>query len=338
MHAGPRGAAELDEQGDGLVLGLGRARAQVGAVFAGIEALHERVRRLDRAGQLGVDEERRARAGELAHGLAQIALGDEAELFDARLDHEALEAHDARVEQGAQLLGVAGDGAAPEAHVDPELPRGGGELLLEAGDGGGGRDAVERHVHQGGDAARRRGARGAAEALPLGAAGLVDVHVRVDDAGHDHQVSGVDHRATGGNVVVRGDLGDDAVAHVDGEGRHRAGRDDAATAEHEVQGRSHYAWDPSTGERAAQCAPLLQGVRWSHLLTMARPQTFSGLRHFCPGGTARGRPCCCRRASSRSWGTGAARRIARCRRCRGRWGWSPRRPGWDTSPARWARG
>jgi hypothetical protein len=38
----------------------------------------------------------------------------------------------------------------------------------------------------------------------------------------------------------------------------------------------------------AQCAPLLQGVRWSHLLTMARPQTFSGLRHFCPVGHCAG--------------------------------------------------
>ena len=51
--------------------------------------------------------------------------------------------------------------------------------------------AVERHVDERRDAARGRGARRALEALPLGAAGLVDVDVAVDEAGQQHRVADV---------------------------------------------------------------------------------------------------------------------------------------------------
>ena len=54
------------------------------------------------------------------------------------------------------------------------------------------RMAVERHVAHGGDAAGRGRGRAGEKAFPVGAAGLVEVDVRVDEAGQDVQAAGVD--------------------------------------------------------------------------------------------------------------------------------------------------
>ena len=86
---------------------------------------------------------------------------------------------------------LPGIGAAPEPDVDvAACPRAAFALDLQRLDGAGRREAVERHVEDGRDAAGRRGAGGRREALPLGAAGLVDVHVGVDEAGQQHLVVG----------------------------------------------------------------------------------------------------------------------------------------------------
>lgn len=50
-----------------------------------------------------------------------------------------------------------------------------GTLFLEVGDSGGGRDGVEGHVDDGGDAARCGSTGARPEALPVCAAGLVEV-------------------------------------------------------------------------------------------------------------------------------------------------------------------
>ena len=49
--------------------------------------------------------------------------------------------------------------------------------------------AVERHVDQGGDPAGRGGTRRGRKALPLGAPRLIDVYVRIDDAGQDDPIA-----------------------------------------------------------------------------------------------------------------------------------------------------
>jgi hypothetical protein len=58
-------------------------------------------------------------------------------------------------------------------------------LGFECGYGGGFGEAVEGHVNQGCVASGGGGAGCGAEAFPLGAAGLVDVDVSVDEAGED---------------------------------------------------------------------------------------------------------------------------------------------------------
>ena len=84
-------------------------------------------------------------------------------------------------------------------------PAAAARLTSSAGDGGGRRDAVERHVEDRGDAAGGRGAGGRGEALPLGAARLVDVHVGVHQPGQQHLVVGeLDrlHRRDAGRPTV----------------------------------------------------------------------------------------------------------------------------------------
>jgi hypothetical protein len=64
-------------------------------------------------------------------------------------------------------------------------------LGFEGGYGGGFGEAVEGHVDEGGETAGCGGVGGGAEAFPLGAAGLIDVDVAVDQAGKQSVVAAV---------------------------------------------------------------------------------------------------------------------------------------------------
>ncbi len=59
---------------------------------------------------------------------------------------------------------------------------------LQRGHVDGRRDAVERHVHECGDAAGRGRPRGGGEALPLGVARLANVDVAVDEPRQEYDV------------------------------------------------------------------------------------------------------------------------------------------------------
>ena len=131
--------------------------------------------------ELGVD------GGE---GLGELVRAQRRELGHTGVREEGLEAvHPGGVQRG-QGGGVAGDRAAPEADVDVDLPGGGFLLDHEGVHGDGRREAVERHVHDGGDPAGGSGPGGGGEALPLGAAGLVDMHVGVHKAWQEDLVVG----------------------------------------------------------------------------------------------------------------------------------------------------
>ena len=87
-------------------------------------------------------------------------------------------------------------------------------------------------------AAAARGRSG--EALPLGAAGLVDVHVGVDQAGQEHLVVLEVHRAGGrGRVVVRRDRGDPLAAHPHARGDLGAADDGTPSPEDQVEAVRH---------------------------------------------------------------------------------------------------
>ena len=110
--------------------------------------------------------------------------------------HEkALEAEHAGSRERLELAGVARHDAAPEPDVDLTAPAPRRALRVERRDRRRGRDAVERHVDERRDAAGRGRARRRVESFPFGPARLVDVHVRVDEAGHHDGISCIDHGA-----------------------------------------------------------------------------------------------------------------------------------------------
>ena len=136
------------------------------------------------------------------------------EVVDARVAHERLEADHAAVGELVEPVEVAGDEAAPEAEVDERRAAGGLELEVERGAVDRRRRCVQRHVEEARAATGGEGGGAGREPLPLGAARIVEVHVRIDDAGEDVEAGGVDLRR-GIARELRADLGDQAVEDPD---------------------------------------------------------------------------------------------------------------------------
>ena len=82
-------------------------------------------------------------------------------------------------------------------------------------------------------------ARGRVEALPIRAAWLIDVHVRIHETGYDDKIAGLDDfgEARVAHGIERADGGDDAVLDVKGS-RTFAVRKDDAPAAHDQHQRS----------------------------------------------------------------------------------------------------
>ena len=216
---------------DGGVLSRARPGGQEGGVLVG-----DVLGRLSQdAGVLGVDDEDGVELGELGEDLLDALVAEVAVLVDARVRGEALEPEDALVPQGRHLVDVARDGAAPEADVDRELALGGLLLGLKVGDRRRGRARVQRHVEDGGDASGQARPGGALVALPGRAAGLVDVHVGIDEPGHEDLVVGYDDLLPGlhGGAVL--EQGGDALVIDDDDGRSDpVGEDRALGADDEL--------------------------------------------------------------------------------------------------------
>ena len=121
----------------------------------------------------------------------ELLLVDHGEAVAAGIDEEAFVAEDSGAGEGEDVGLVVGDGSAPGCPVDEAFALRGAALGFEGFDGGGLGEAVEGHVDEGGVASGRSGSGGGAEALPFGAAGLVDVDVGVDEAGEDGVVAAV---------------------------------------------------------------------------------------------------------------------------------------------------
>ena len=126
-------------------------------------------------------------------------------------------------------------GTAPPQKPTSTCTRPAAAARLTASEAGstGRRQAVQRHVEDRRDPAGRCRRGGGGEALPLGPAGLVDVHVRVDQARQQHGVVVEHDRPVRGQLLrPRRDRGDPAAGDADPgrahrpTGEHPAGRDD----------------------------------------------------------------------------------------------------------------
>ena len=151
-----------------------------------------------------------------AHPLVQRQVVDAREVVDAARAHECLEADDATRGELVHRLDTARDEAAPQRHVDERAALQAAALLVKRSGGHRRRVGVERHVDRCRRAARGERARACLKALPVGATGLVEVHVRVDDPRHEMQAGGVDLLGRGSRQL-RTERGDQSVGYADVE-------------------------------------------------------------------------------------------------------------------------
>ena len=96
---------------------------------------------------------------------------------------------------------VVGDDSAPGHPVDAATIVSCGAFGFESGDVGCRGQTVEGHVDEQRVAASGSGARGGLEAFPIGAAGVVDVHVGIDEAGKNGGVAKIVELGVGGNLI-----------------------------------------------------------------------------------------------------------------------------------------
>lgn len=99
------------------------------------------------------------------------------------VNQETLEAADTLLDKSLELARIAGDDTAIETDINPALALGSLDLLLQAVHGGGGRDGIERHINDSSHTAKGSGLGACVEALPFRAARLVQVNVRINQAG-----------------------------------------------------------------------------------------------------------------------------------------------------------
>ena len=149
------------------------------------------------------------------HGHAQIPFADVRELVNAGWTQKAFEAEHAGPGQRREIGGVARHDAAPETDIDVTSAMGGATLGVQAGHGRGRRNAVQRHVDERRDAARRRRARRRLEPFPIGAAWVVDMNVGVNQAGQHDVGARIDFADAGRPIRMRTDRHDPPVADVD---------------------------------------------------------------------------------------------------------------------------
>src|SRR5204863_1872200 len=104
---------------------------------------------------------------------------------------------------------------------------------------------IERHVTHGGYPARGGGGRAAAKALPVGAAGLVEVDMGIDQTGQHVQAAGVERLV---RVTFTGleDLSDATVLD-----QHVGGARHVVVDQHAAADEQRRHWPPSTPRKAS---------------------------------------------------------------------------------------
>ncbi len=235
MNARIELATQPQEQRNRLIFGLAGPGSQPRCIFArrtsGHGVLHCCV---DGTRQFRVSEQRSAERRQFRQSRAQIGLGDMRKFGHAGGYQEALEAEYASVPQGPEFGCVARHYAAPESDIDSQFVRSCVDFL-PVGDSRGSRGyAIERHLDQRGDAPRSGRFCRARKTFPLGAAGLVDMDVRIDESRHHDGFAGFVDGPSAGNIIERGNIRDEPLPDVNRRSPFAFGRNYAATTNDEI--------------------------------------------------------------------------------------------------------
>lgn len=201
--------------GTRLEIGLVERPIGIGKIFCG---------GIDGSWKFGVDEEREFGAGDMRESGAQLGLGDNGEAIDAGMDQKTFEAGDASAGERLEVERVVGDDAAPGEPIDAGAAMRGGALCFEGGDLGGGGKAIQRHVDEESVATGGSGARGGFEAFPIGAAGVVDVDVRIDQARKYGSVAKIVGLRVGRDLIGRDYVEDFVTIDEESGGAHTVWR------------------------------------------------------------------------------------------------------------------
>src|SRR5713101_6888855 len=137
-------------------------------------------------------EQYRAAPRDPRHAVAERDRVARGKLVDAAGAHEGFETQHAAIDQGVELVDIAGHQAAPDAEIHDRRLLRRGELAVERVRVDGYGQAVQRHVDVARVTAGGQRGRPAGNGLPLGAARLVEVHVSVDSAWKDVKPGSVD--------------------------------------------------------------------------------------------------------------------------------------------------
>src|SRR5215470_19614839 len=201
-------AAESEKQMDRFELGFIGPGVKIGFVMTPIGICQFFGGGFNRARQLGMNQQREARPGEMREGCAQLLLGNHGEAVDSRIDEETLKARNARSRERTNIPLIVGDNASPEHPVDHGRFLGAATLSLECFDGGSRRQTIEGHVRDERVAPGRSSASARGKALPFGATWFIEVDVRIDKTWKNGSVAKIGEVRAFGNLTRRNDSSD----------------------------------------------------------------------------------------------------------------------------------
>ena len=136
-------------------------------------------------------QQRQARPGHVWQRRAQLLLRNHGETIDSGIDQKAFETrHSGGCESFDVVLVIVND-SAPGRPIDAAFAVCGRTLGLERSNRRGRGKTVQRHINEHRVSARGRGSGRGFEAFPLGAPGLVDMHVRIDEPGKNGRIAEV---------------------------------------------------------------------------------------------------------------------------------------------------
>src|SRR5437764_8049045 len=197
--------AEANHEPNCLEFCIVRPRREIRDVLSPIRIAESLHRNVDWACQLRVDEEGEARLRDEGKRGLELQLVDHGETVAAGIDEEAFEAEDSGAREGQDVLLIASDGSAPGSPVDEAFAFSRCAFFFQSCDRGGFWQAVQRHVDEGRVPTGRRCSRSCAEALPIGASGLVDVDMRVYKARQEGMFAAVMDARVSRNLRRRAD-------------------------------------------------------------------------------------------------------------------------------------